>query len=66
VQTTLIHFKCACGYEEPIGVDISVGIIIKGSITMVCPKCGAIVHLGETVMLSAVKFQPPQQAWRTP
>ena len=57
---TLMAFKCVCGYEEPIGVDISVGIIIKGSISVICPRCGNIFDVKETVLMSPVKFQRVQ------
>jgi hypothetical protein len=46
-NSTLIHFKCAggpgcCGYEEDVGVGIQMGIVVIGSISIICPKCGNI------------------------
>lgn len=67
MQTTLMQFKCACGFEEPIGVDISVGIIIRGSISMVCPACGSIIHVEDVTMISAVKSgRKYPNAWTAP
>lgn len=44
MQRVLVNFTCGCGYHEPIGVDPSCGIILEGVVTIICPKCGAILR----------------------
>lgn len=39
---TLIDFHCGCGYKESIGVGFHAGIVLEGSLVVVCPSCGAI------------------------
>jgi hypothetical protein len=41
-NTVLLQFVCQCGYVESIGVGVACGLVIKGDITIVCPKCGRI------------------------
>jgi predicted RNA-binding Zn-ribbon protein involved in translation (DUF1610 family) len=58
----LIGFKCqGCGYEEPIGVDIRCGVILEGSVTIICPKCGAITRQDNVRAIVPVRFIPPQR-----
>lgn len=52
----LINFRCACGYEEPIGVDPHCGVIIEGAVTVICPKCGAIIRTDNVRAVVPVKF----------
>ncbi len=56
----LLQVKCVgCQYNEDIGVGIRSGVIIKGSITIICPRCGAIMDMNQATLLSAVEFIPP-------
>jgi hypothetical protein len=57
----LLNMKCACGYSEDIGVDIRSGVIVKGDITIICPKCGAIMNMANAIILSPVQFIPPNR-----
>lgn len=52
----LINFRCACGYEEPIGVDPQCGVILEGAVTVICPKCGAIIRTDNVRAMVPVKF----------
>lgn len=52
----LINFRCTCGYEEPIGVDPRCGVILEGSVTVICPKCGNIVRTDNVRAMVPVKF----------
>ncbi|MFA6132494.1 MAG: hypothetical protein WC869_00605 [Phycisphaerae bacterium] len=59
-NSTLIHFGCAtigCGYEEDIGFGISAGLVISGSVTIICPRCGSVIHIDKTTMALPVRFQ---------
>lgn len=58
----LINFRCTCGYEEPLGVDPRCGIILEGTVTVICPKCGAIIRTENVRAMVPVKFiQPPRE-----
>ena len=65
MKPPLIEFKCGCGYTETIGMDIRSGVVIKGSITLICPKCGAITHAADTLLLSPVQFMAPPRGVST-
>lgn len=52
----LIHFVCKpCGYQESIGVGFHLGIVIKGDLTFVCPRCGEIVLIEGIRIISPVR-----------
>lgn len=65
--TVLIGFKCPCSYHEDIGIGTSTGVIIRGSITLVCPACGNILVVDNVCAVTPVRFPgarvcPPPQA----
>lgn len=56
-QQVLIHLTCQCGYEESVGIGISMGIVIKGSVTLICPRCGAITSADNATVMVPVSFR---------
>lgn len=57
----LLHFNCGtkdCGWQEDIGVDIHTGLVIEGSITFVCPRCGSITVAKNIIAALPVRFLP--------
>jgi len=58
----LFSFRCGttvCGWAEDIGVDVRTGLVIKGDITFVCPKCGHITTISDFIAMLPVIFLPP-------
>ena len=59
--SVLIHFRCnSCKYEESIGVAVQTGIILRGEITCVCPKCGNIVVIPNVMAIVPVRIGAPR------
>lgn len=62
-QNILINFTCRCGYSEPIGVDPQAGVILEGTISVICPKCGSITrHTQVTAVVPVRIIHPPREA----
>lgn len=64
-NAVLIHYECpiqACGYTEDIGIGLRCGVIIKGSFTFICPRCGSILVIDPKIVMLPVRFDQPRKA----
>lgn len=59
-STPLLRFICpaqGCGYTEEIGVGTQCGLLIKGDVTVICPRCGNILHHGQALLMTPVHYE---------
>lgn len=69
MMSTIINFTCPhteCGWQEEIGIDVKSGMLIKGDITLICPVCGGMIHVGNQILLVPAKIKDVKRWTRPP
>jgi hypothetical protein len=57
-MNVLLKFDCqTCKYTEDIGVDVACGVVIQGTVTVICPRCGHIIIVKDIIAAVPVRFK---------
>lgn len=58
LTSILLHFECsACKYTEDVGIGVQMGLVIRGNVTFICPRCGHIAVAENICAILPTKFQ---------